>query len=336
VVRVRCETEGGGVVEKILAFAVDCNGRMCELDPYLGGAMAIAEVCRNLACTGAEPIGITDCLNFGNPERPEVMDQFARAIDGIAAACATLQVPIVSGNVSLYNETAQRGSGETRSILPTPTVAAVGLVAAAEDVVSSAFRGEGDVVLLLGQGDPAAWGGPRGLGGSEWLVQAMGKLTGEPPLIDLAAEAALQRLLVRLARARLLSSAHDVADGGLAVTLAECCVGAENPIQRRPVGARIELPQGDSEVDVVAQLFGEAPTRVIVSVAPSSVDRVLEEARQAGVPAVRVGETGGDALVLTAAPLGSLSLSLAQMRAARDACLDGIVGTGVDARAGAA
>jgi phosphoribosylformylglycinamidine synthase len=286
--------------------------------------MAIAEVCRNLACTGAEPIGITDCLNFGNPERPEIMDQLARSIDGIAAACRALDVPVVSGNVSLYNETANRGSGESRAILPTPTVAAVGLVASSEDVVRSAFQREGDAVLLLGE---AACEGPRALGGSEWLVQAMGKLAGEAPLIDLAAEARLQRLLLDLARARILASAHDVADGGLAGALAECCVGGESPLHRAAIGARVELPTAHSAVDALAQLFGEAPTRAIVSTEPVSAQRVLEMARVAGVPAFRLGETGGEALVVSAAPLGSFSVPVAQIRAARESCLSGIVGS---------
>jgi phosphoribosylformylglycinamidine synthase subunit PurL len=311
VVRVPCEKDGK-TIEKLLAFAVDCNARMCELDAYAGGAMAIAEVCRNLVCSGAEPIGITDCLNFGNPERPEVMDQFARAIDGIAAACQALGVPIVSGNVSLYNET------DGRSILPTPTVAAVGLITSREDVVTAHFKRAGDTVLLLGE---AASGGVHALGGSEWLVRALGTLEGEAPLIELAAEVALQKLLLGLARAHLLESAHDVADGGLATTLAECCAaGPEN------VGARIELPATAAAVDALSRLFGEAPSRVVVSVKAVAVDRVLAAARSADVPASRIGVTGGEALAISASPLGSLSVPVAEVRARREGCLREIVG----------
>jgi phosphoribosylformylglycinamidine synthase len=312
---VRVVTEGGPdgqTVEKLLAFSADCNGRMCELDPFVGGAMAVAEVCRNLACAGAEPLGITDCLNFGNPERPDVMDQFARAIDGIAAACKALGVPVVSGNVSLYNET------DGRSILPTPTVAAVGLVAARDQVVPSFFQGPGDVVLLLGE---SACRGPRSLGGSEWLVRALGKLSGEPPLVELSAEAKLQRLLLELARGHHLASAHDVSDGGLAVTLAECCAAGE-----KDVGARVELPVEDTALDALAGLFGEAPSRVVVSVRKGSLDAVLAAAKSAGVRAVRIGETGGDRLMVAAAPLGSLSVPLSEVRAHREACLEPIVG----------
>jgi phosphoribosylformylglycinamidine synthase II len=311
VVRVPCEKDGK-IVEKLLAFAVDCNGRLCELDPFTGAAMAVAEVCRNLVCSGAEPIGITDCLNFGNPERPEVMDQFARAVDGIAAACNALGVPIVSGNVSLYNET------DGRSILPTPTVAAVGLVASREDVVTAHFKRAGDVVLLLGE---AAGGGARALGGSEWLVRARGKLDGEAPLIELAAEVALQKLVLGLARAHLLESAHDVADGGLGTTIAECCVaGPEN------VGARIELAATAATVDALARLFGEAPSRVLVSVKSVAVDRVMSAAKSAEVPATRIGVTGGELLTITASPLGQLSVDVAEVRERREGCLAGIVG----------
>ena len=243
VVRVPCQVAGEtrATVEKFLAFAVDCNGRACELDPFIGGASAIAEVCRNLVCTGAEPIGITDCLNFGNPERPEVMDSFARAIDGIAAACRALDVPIVSGNVSLYNETAvpDANGPASMAILPTPTVAAVGLVRSPADVVTAAFQRAGDAVILLGE---AASKGARGLGASEWLVRKLGRLAGEAPRIDLDAEVALQRLLLDLARSRCLESAHDVSDGGLAVALAECCVLHRDG----DLGAQIELEREDS------------------------------------------------------------------------------------------
>jgi phosphoribosylformylglycinamidine (FGAM) synthase-like enzyme len=215
VVRVPCEKDGV-TLEKLLAFAVDCNGRHVELAPFDGAAMAIAEVCRNLVCSGAEPIGITDCLNFGNPERPEIMEQLAVAIDGLAAACLALEVPIVSGNVSLYNET-QTESG-SRAILPTPTVAAVGLVNHIDDIVTQWFKQPGDVVILLGE---AANRGVRGLGGSEYMVRKMGKVVGDPPKIDLAAEKKLQKLVLALARAHVLQSAHDVSDGGIAVALAE-------------------------------------------------------------------------------------------------------------------
>jgi phosphoribosylformylglycinamidine synthase II len=308
VVRVPCE----GGIEKILSFAVDCNARACELDPFVGGAMGVAEVCRNLVCSGAEPIGVTDCLNFGNPERPEVMDSFARAVDGIAAACEALAVPIVSGNVSLYNET------DGKAILPTPTVAAVGLVHSALDILTAPFKQAGDAVILLGE---AASTGAQALGGSEWLVRRSGVLRGQPPALDLAAEARLQGLLLVLAREHRLESAHDVSDGGLAATLAECCtVGATH------VGATIELPGQPTLVDAVATFFGEAPSRVVVSVRSGDVASVLERASASGVAACPIGETGGEVLSIGIEPLGRLSVGVEVIRERRDACLRPIVG----------
>ncbi|HLK40067.1 MAG TPA: phosphoribosylformylglycinamidine synthase subunit PurL [Polyangiaceae bacterium] len=323
VVRVPCETGSGSgrrVVDKLLAFAVDCGSRLCELDPYTGAAMAVAEVCRNLVCAGAEPIGITDCLNFGNPERPEVMDSFARAVDGLAAACQALDVPIVSGNVSLYNETAVRGAGgESASvaILPTPEVAAVGLVRSVDDVLTAAFQRAGDAVLLLGG---AGLTGPRALAGSEWLVRKTGKLSGDGLPIDLAAEARLQRLVLELARAHVLASAHDVSDGGLAVALAECCVLGSG------TGARVSLDAAASPVDALARLFGEGPSRVVVSLRPDGVDALLARARSTGVTVERLGTTGGGALEIAASPLGTLVVPLAEIRETRAACLRSIVG----------
>jgi phosphoribosylformylglycinamidine synthase II len=316
VVRVPCGDAG----DKFLAFAVDCNGRTCELDAFVGGASAIAEVCRNLVTTGAEPIGITDCLNFGNPERPEVMESFALAVDGIAAACKALDVPIVSGNVSLYNETSVQRDGATVSvaILPTPTVAAVGLLRSADDVVTTSFKHPGDVVLLLGA---AASSGARALGASEWLVRKLGKLSGEAPPIDLEAEVKLQKLVLELARAQRLASAHDVSDGGLAVALAESCT-----LEAGVIGARIELPAEGSAIDGLATLFGEAPSRIVISVRPAAAADVIERANRAGVPAVRIGTTGGPALAVTVAPLGALSVAVRELRERADACLAPIVG----------
>jgi phosphoribosylformylglycinamidine synthase len=326
VVRVPCE-RGEAKVDKILAFSVDCNGRMCELDPFVGAAMAVAEVCRNLVCSGAEPIGITDCLNFGNPERPDVMDSFSRAIDGLGAACHVLGVPIVSGNVSLYNETALRGASAaagspgpaSRAILPTPAVAAVGLVRSVDDVVTSHFKRAGDAIILFGD---VTGGGLRGLGGSEWLVRKLGRLAGEVPLLELGAEAKLQRLVLELARAHLVASAHDVSDGGLAAALAECCTtGPER------VGARIALPPARSAVDVIAALFGEAPSRVVVSAAPSEVPAILDRARALDVPAAGIGETGGLMLSIEAAPLAACSVDVGEIAGKRHDCLRSIVGS---------
>jgi phosphoribosylformylglycinamidine synthase len=315
VVRVPCLKADGTTIMKHLAFAADCNGRYCELDPFEGGKLAVAEVCRNLVCSGAEPIGITDCLNFGNPERPEIMEQFARAIDGLAAACTALGVPIVSGNVSLYNET------DKRAILPTPTVAAVGLLASGDDRVTQWFKRAGDAVVLLGE----ATG--QGLGGSEYLTGKSGVL-GEPPRIDLEAEGRLQRLILSLARAHVLESAHDVSEGGLAVAIAECCT--TSPDAASDHGARIDLQKPRNELDAVALLFGEAPSRVVVSVRPEKLQAVLAAAEEAGVPAAELGVTGGHtlsiAMTITAA-FPPVWAEVSEIRRRREACLDSIVGS---------
>ena len=310
VIRLFCEDERGRR-ERFIALSSDCNGRFCELDPRAGAAMAVAEACRNLACTGAEPIGLTDCLNFGNPQRPEIMAQFRDAIDGIADACKALGVPIVSGNVSLYNETTEANG--PRAVLPTPTIGAVGLFEKSSDVVRASFRGPGDAVFLLG---------PRGngaLGGSEWLTRRAGSICGTPPSIDLAAEAALQRFLLLAARVGLVASAHDCAEGGLLVALAECCLLGGH-------GASITLP-GDLP-RTAGGLVGEDPSRVVVSVTPYVRGLFLKRVAESGVAFVELGTTGGADLAIESVG----RWSVASLAAAHASALDGIVGgPGVDA-----
>jgi phosphoribosylformylglycinamidine synthase len=266
---------------RALALSVDGNGRYCYLDPYRGAMLAVAEAARNVACAGARPLGATNCLNFGNPERPAIMWQFARAVEGIGAACRALGVPITGGNVSLYNET------DGRAIYPTPVIGVVGLLEHADRVVCRRIQASGDIVILLGEG--------RGeLGGTEYLKLAYDVVRGLPPALDLDAERALQALIVALANGRLLRSAHDCADGGIAVTLAECCfdtggVGIEASIDEVDVGR-------DAGLNRAAALFGESASRVVVSVAPDRVADVLSRAAASGVPARIIGRTGGTAL----------------------------------------
>jgi phosphoribosylformylglycinamidine synthase II len=289
VIRVFCDESMVGTTvsprEKWLAVKSDCNGRFCELDPRAGAAMAVAECCRNLACVGAEPIGLTDCLNFGSPQRPEIMAQFRDAIDGMREACLALGVPIVSGNVSLYNET--EGPDGPRAILPTPMIGAVGLIEKPNDVLTMAFRREGDVIALLG---PSADGGA--LGGGEWVWRKTGEVKGAPPSLHLDAEAKLQKLLLSLARRALVSSAHDCSEGGLAVALAECAIAAN-------LGAQVSVPGG---VAGPGPLFGEAPSRVVVSFLPAQEELVRRAAVELGVPLTILGRTGGDALVIEGGP----------------------------------
>jgi phosphoribosylformylglycinamidine synthase len=309
IVSVPCELDGR-TVQKVLAFAADCNGRYAELDPFEGAAMAVAEACRNLVVSGAEPIGITDCLNFGSPERPEIMEQFSRAVDGMAAACRALGVPVVSGNVSLYNET------DGRAILPTPTIGAVGLVDKLGDVVTAHFKRAGDSIILLG---PV---GKGQLGGSEYVARHTGAVKGPLPSIDLHIEAKLQKLALELARAGLVSSMHDVSDGGLATALVECCVATDQPSAM--IGAAVSLPAGPA--NAVAALFSEEPSRIVASLPPTSVAEVATRAALAGVPFVAIGTTTASDIVLRRDGSEIVRAALADLRDARENCLRSIVG----------
>jgi len=311
VVRVPCERDGV-TLDKLLAFSADCNGRLCELDPRQGAAMAVAEACRNLVCAGGEPIGLTDCLNFGSPERPEIMRQFSDAIDGLADACRALAVPIVSGNVSLYNET------DGRAILPTPTIGAVGLVRDAGDVARATFPEAGLAVLLLG----APGGGP--LGGSEYVASRTGEVKGPPPRLDLALEVSLQALTLELLRARprRVQSAHDVSDGGLAIALAECCTATDDA--GAMIGADVALPAADEAL--AAALFGEAPSRIVITARPGDVAEIERRAAARGVPVCTLGTTGGARLNLRRGGATVVDVDLATVRDARERCLESIVG----------
>jgi len=277
---------GAGVVrikgtDRALALSVDGNGRYVYLDPKRGAMLAVAEAARNVACAGAKPLGATNCLNFGNPERPGIMWQFAKAVEGIGEACSALGVPITGGNVSLYNET------DGKAIYPTPTIGVVGLLERADRVVARRFRESGDTIILLGEG--------RGeLGGSEYLKVIFDRVCGIPPAIDLQAERALQELIVSLASEALIRSAHDCSDGGLAVAIAECCfdtngMGAEISI----AGVRVA---NDARLNEAAALYGESASRVVLSAAADAVTGVLERAASSGVPARVIGQTGGNRL----------------------------------------
>jgi phosphoribosylformylglycinamidine synthase subunit PurL len=277
---------GAGVVrikgtDRALAMSVDGNGRYCYLDPLRGAMLAVAEAARNVACAGARPLGATNCLNFGNPERPAIMWQFAQAVEGIGVACRALGVPITGGNVSLYNET------DGIAIYPTPVIGVVGLLDHADRVISGRFKETGDVVVLLGDGHGE-------LGGSEYLKVVYDQVRGIPPVLDLGRELALQRLVVEMAEERLIRSADDCSDGGIAVTLAECCfdsggMGAEISIDSTEIS-------GDQHLNDAAALFGESASRIVVSTEADNVTRVLELAAAAKVPARVIGQTGGNRL----------------------------------------
>ena len=294
---------GAGVVRvkgtsRALAMSVDGNGRYCYLDPRRGAMLAVAEASRNVACAGATPIGATNCLNFGNPQRSEIMWQLVQSIEGIAEACRALNVPITGGNVSLYNET----NGE--AIYPTPILGVVGVLDDASKVVARAFRGEGDEIVLLGEGFGE-------LGGSEYLKVLHGLVRGRPPELDLDRERRLIDLLERAASAGILRSAHDCSDGGVAVTI------AESAFDTGGIGCTVDVPalnqKADStteSIDEIGVLFGESASRAVVSVKPADRAALIQLANTSGVPAKLIGTTGGSRLIVRVGGRAVIDLSL--------------------------
>jgi phosphoribosylformylglycinamidine synthase subunit PurL len=272
--------------KRALALATDGNGRWCQLNPKVGAMHAVAEAARNVATSGARPIAATNCLNFGSPEKPEVMWQFSQAIDGVGEACIALGTPITGGNVSFYNETLGK------SIYPTPVIGILGILEDASKVLKLAFRNAGDTILLL-DGAGAENAGRNGaveqeFSSSEYSKAIGGIVSGEPPAIDLAAEKRLIDCLVGLEEAGTVQSAHDVSDGGLAVTLTESCFAADG------LGAEVKLEKAESSEYA---LFGERGARAVLSVAPAQVAAILVTARQYGVGAREIGKVTGDSLL---------------------------------------
>ena len=257
---------------KAVAMTVNCNSRYCYLDPYTGAAIAVAESARNLACSGALPLAITDCLNFGSPETPEVMWQFKRALEGMAEAAIALDTPIVSGNVSFYNQT------EDRAIFPTPTVGMVGLIDDAGQHLTQWFENEGDVVAILGETKEE-------LGGTEYLSQIHGKTAGLPPSVDLEREKNLISALLKASGEGILNSAHDLSEGGFAVALAECCFNPNSPL-----GVRVDIP---AEIRPDALLFSETQARAIISLDEKNIKRLEEISQEFGVPLDIIGRVEG-------------------------------------------
>ncbi|MGN7471491.1 phosphoribosylformylglycinamidine synthase subunit PurL [Brevibacillus sp. SAFN-007a] len=288
---------------KALAMTTDCNGRYVYLDPKVGGAIAVAESARNVVCSGAEPLAITDCLNFGNPEKPEVFWQFEKACEGMSEACVALDAPVIGGNVSFYNER----SGD--AIYPTPTVGMVGLVTDVDHITTQDFKNEGDAIILLGETFAE-------LGGSEYQKLVTGSISGRPPQIDLNKEAAVQKLALTAIRKGLVHSAHDLSEGGLGVALAESCFG-------KGIGAQVEL---SSELRNDVLLFSESQSRILLSASPEQAEAILALAGEHGVPAEKIGTIGGDRLVVNVNGTEAINASIQEVKAAwKDAipCLIG-------------
>ena len=297
VVRFTGQREGG------VAISVGCNSRWVYLEPRLGAAHAVAETARNVSCVGGEPLAITDCLNFGNPERPEIMWQFEQACLGIADACNALGTPVVSGNVSLYNET------EGKGILPTPMIGMVGLMDDCALHAGSGFVQAGDKVALIG-------GLGKGhLGGSEFLKVVHGQTAGLPPPLDYAREKATQKAVRDGVRAGALRTAHDCSDGGLAVALAEMCF-------TRGLGCRVVLA---SKLRADALLFGEDASRIVVSYSGSAREQVAAICKAAGAEFEEIGQVGGTSMIIE----GLLDATVSELREAWSTAIPRLVGEGI-------
>lgn len=252
---------------KAIALTADCNGRYCYLDPFEGGKAAVAEAARNLVCSGAKPLAVTDCLNFGNPEKPGIYWQFEKCIDGMSEACRALNTPVISGNVSFYNET--KGS----AVYPTPVVGMVGLIENIDRVTTQGFKNTGDLIVLIGQnGDD--------IGGSEYLKVRFGLEKGKPPRVDLEMEKKVQETCLECISLGIINSAHDTSEGGLAVALAESCISGKK-------GARVELEGEGLRDDVL--LFGETQSRVIVSLAKENLHMLEKIAGDRQAPVKVIG-----------------------------------------------
>ncbi|MGA8342989.1 MAG: AIR synthase related protein, partial [Candidatus Sulfotelmatobacter sp.] len=260
-----------------LAMALDGNGRWCYLDPRLGAMHAVAEAARKVACSGATPVGATNCLNFGNPEKPHIMWQFSQTIDGITKACEELEIPITGGNVSFYNETLGEG------IYPTPVLGVVGILEDVHKAAKMHFAAPGRTIVLLRAGETGdITDAESEFGSSEYAKEVLGTLWGYPPELDLEKEAGLQKAVIELIQHGLVDSTHDCADGGMAIALAEKTLA-------KAVGARVNLASGGLFAEFA--LFGEDASRIVISCDPEKVARIKEVAGNHGAVAEVIGET---------------------------------------------
>lgn len=277
---------------KALAMTTDCNGRFVYLDPEIGGKIAVSEAARNIVCSGAEPLAITDNLNFGSPEKPDIFWQMEKAVDGMAEACRVLDTPVIGGNVSLYNENSKG------AIYPTPVVGMVGLVHDTDHITTQGFKNEGDVVLLLGD----TYGE---LGGSEFQAVVHGVTEGRPPQLDLNKEKSLINAVLKATQSGLVQSAHDLSEGGLAVALAESCISGG-------LGAQVELPASDLRADIA--LFSESQSRILLSASPNQADELEQLIVQHGVPVRVIGRVEGKDLVIHAGGAAVVNRSVQELK----------------------
>jgi len=277
--------------QKGIAITTDGNGRYCHIDPYRGGSIAVAEAARNVVCTGAVPVAVTDCLNFGNPERPDVYYQMQAVIHGIADACDALSTPVISGNVSLYNESGGR------PVYPTPVIGMLGIIDDVTRVCGMGLKNEGDTVFVVGSSIEQPL---DSLGGSEYLKLEHGLVGGKLD-IDLQAEARLHRMVLAGIRQGVITAAHDCSDGGLAVALAEMCIAGNKGID------------GSAAIIgnlIAPTLFGEAQSRIVVEVAPEKLDELAAMAQSANLPLERIGSVTADQRL----SLGPIDAPLTELR----------------------
>ncbi len=288
---------------RAISMCLDGNGKFAAINPRMGAKLIVAESARNNVCVGAKPIAVTNCLNFASPERPEVMWSFSEVVDGISEACEAFETPVISGNVSFYNETDGKG------ILPTPTIGMVGLLEDVRKIITQGFKTEGDIIAILGETKDD-------LAASEYAQTILGLTTDELiengilPEIDLDLEVRVQQTLLNLADKCLLKSAHDCADGGLAVTIAESCFSSlNNPAN----GAEISLSNSDN-LSAESMLFGETPSRIVISFAPENLEKVKEIVGD--LPFEITGKVSGSDLKIKIGDEEKVSVSIAELETA--------------------
>jgi len=299
-----------------LAMALDGNGRWCYLDPRLGAMHAVAEAARKVACSGATPVGATNCLNFGNPEKPHIMWQFSQAIDGITKACEELEIPITGGNVSLYNETLGEG------IYPTPVLGVVGILDDVHRAAKMHFAAPGRTIVLLRAGEAGDITDAKSeFGSSEYAKEILGALWGYPPELDLEAEAALQKAVIEMIHQGLVDSAHDVSDGGLAAALSEKAFP-------KGVGARVNLAASELPAEFV--LFGEDSSRILLSCDPASLSRIKEVSQKRGVAAHVIGETIPARLEISIGREVVISAAVSELGSAYEGALESMLKADAD------